>query len=54
MISGALSLTEKTVKEVMTNLEDVYAVPMDAVLDFETMSDILKRGYTRIPIYEGN
>ena len=53
MISGALSLTEKSVLEVMTNLEDVFAVPIEASLDFETMSDIVKRGYTRIPIYEG-
>ena len=37
MITGALSLTEKTVAEIMTPLEDVFAVPMEAVLDFETM-----------------
>uniref|UniRef100_T1IIQ4 CNNM transmembrane domain-containing protein n=1 Tax=Strigamia maritima TaxID=126957 RepID=T1IIQ4_STRMM len=53
IISGALELRKKTVAEVMTKLDDVYMVPYDAILDFETMSDIMKQGYTRIPVYDG-
>lgn len=53
IISGALELRRKTVLDVMTKLDDVYMVPYDAILDFESMSDIMKQGYTRIPIYDG-
>ncbi|XP_050049272.1 unextended protein-like isoform X1 [Dermacentor andersoni] len=53
IIFGALELTKKTAADIMTRIEDVYMLPYDAVLDFETMSEIVKRGYTRIPVYEG-
>ncbi|KAH9369550.1 hypothetical protein HPB48_019662 [Haemaphysalis longicornis] len=54
IIFGALELTKKTAAHIMTRIEDVYMLPSNAILDFETMSDIVARGYTRIPIYEGN
>ncbi|CAG03347.1 unnamed protein product, partial [Tetraodon nigroviridis] len=53
MIQGALELRTKTVEDVMTLLSDCFMIPMDATLDFDTMSDIMKSGYTRIPVYEG-
>ncbi|GAB6023167.1 hypothetical protein CHUAL_007992 [Chamberlinius hualienensis] len=52
IISGALDINRKTVDEVMTKLDDVFMIPIDAVLDFETMSEIMKHGYSRIPVYE--
>ncbi|KAK8789111.1 unextended protein-like isoform X1 [Amblyomma americanum] len=54
IIFGALELTKKTAADIMTRIEDVYMLPYDAVLDFETMSEIVKRGYTRIPVYDGS
>lgn len=54
IILGALELTKKTAADIMTRIEDVYMVPYSAVLDFETMSEIVKRGYTRIPVYDGS
>ncbi|XP_045457079.1 unextended protein-like [Melitaea cinxia] len=54
IISGALELRKKTVSDVMTKLEDVFMLPITSVLDFETMSEIIKSGYSRIPVYEGN
>ncbi|CAG9789813.1 unnamed protein product [Diatraea saccharalis] len=54
IISGALELRKKTVSDVMTKLEDVYMLPITSVLDFETMSEIVKSGYSRIPVYEGS
>ncbi|RVE44499.1 hypothetical protein evm_010828 [Chilo suppressalis] len=53
IISGALELRKKTVSDVMTKLEDVFMLPISSVLDFETMSEIVKSGYSRIPVYEG-
>ncbi|CAB0004242.1 unnamed protein product [Nesidiocoris tenuis] len=53
IISGALDLCQKQVKEVMTVLDDVYMLPIDAILDFETVSEIMASGFSRIPVFEG-
>ena len=52
IIKGALELSKKTVRDVMTKLDDVYMLEYSAVLDFQTMSDIIKAGYSRIPVFE--
>uniref|UniRef100_A0A182NFP3 CNNM transmembrane domain-containing protein n=1 Tax=Anopheles dirus TaxID=7168 RepID=A0A182NFP3_9DIPT len=52
VISGVLELRKKTVSDVMTRLEDAYMLPLDTVLDFETITDILKSGFSRIPVYQ--
>ena len=44
IIAGALELRKKTVADVMTKLEDVYMLPIDSILDFETVSEIMKSG----------
>jgi len=52
MITGALSLKKKTAGQVMTRLEDVFMLSVKTILDFETVSNIQKKGYSRIPIFE--
>ncbi|XP_076989913.1 metal transporter CNNM4 [Tamandua tetradactyla] len=52
MIQGALELRTKTVEDVMTQLHDCFMIRSDAVLDFNTMSEIMESGYTRIPVFE--
>lgn len=52
MITGALSLKQKKVEDVMTRLEDVFMLNINAILDFETVSMIQSKGYSRIPVYE--
>ncbi|GIX74548.1 metal transporter CNNM4 [Caerostris extrusa] len=54
IISGALELKKKTVSDVMTQIDDVFMVPFDATLNFQTMSEIMKQGYSRIPVYDGD
>jgi len=44
IISGALELHKKTVSEVMTKIEDVFMLDYESVLDFETVSEIMKTG----------
>ncbi|KAI4882306.1 hypothetical protein NFI96_011119 [Prochilodus magdalenae] len=53
MIQGALELRTKTVEDVMTPLNNCFMIHSDAVLDFNTMSEIMESGYTRIPVFEG-
>ena len=53
IISGALSLSKKTVVDIMTRIEDVFMLEYNtSVLNFEVMSEIMKRGYSRIPVYD--
>ncbi|XP_051883194.1 metal transporter CNNM2-like isoform X2 [Pristis pectinata] len=53
IIQGALELRTKTVEDVMTPLRDCFMIACEAILDFNTMSEIMESGYTRIPVYEG-
>ncbi|XP_072335697.1 metal transporter CNNM2-like isoform X5 [Scyliorhinus torazame] len=53
IIQGALELRTKTVEDVMTPLRDCFMITSDATLDFNTMSEIMESGYTRIPVCEG-
>ncbi|KAJ7988288.1 hypothetical protein DPEC_G00322020 [Dallia pectoralis] len=52
MIQGALELRNKTVESVMTPLGHCFMIQNDAVLDFNTMSEIMESGYTRIPVFD--
>ncbi|XP_054277203.1 unextended protein-like isoform X1 [Macrosteles quadrilineatus] len=54
IISGALELRKKVVADVMTKLDDAFMLSYDAIMDFETVSEIMKSGFSRIPVYEGS
>ncbi|XP_029767215.1 metal transporter CNNM1 [Terrapene carolina triunguis] len=54
MVQGALELRTKAVEDVLTPLADCFLLRSDALLDFATVSEILRSGYTRIPVYEGD
>lgn len=44
IISGALELKKKTVEHIMTRLEDIFMLPLEGHLDFETLNEIRKQG----------
>ncbi|KAA0195602.1 Metal transporter CNNM2 [Fasciolopsis buskii] len=54
IITGALSMSTKTAKDIMTSIEHVYMLPYTSVLDFQTTNDIITHGFTRVPIYCGS
>jgi len=54
LLTGALEYAHKKVADVMTTIDNVYMVEASTKLDFDTMLDIYKCGYTRIPVYEGH
>lgn len=37
-------MRKKTVRDVMTHLDDAFMLSIDSVLDFETVSEIMKQG----------
>ncbi|CAO3600397.1 unnamed protein product [Absidia cylindrospora] len=50
IIESVLDLRDKPVYKVMTPIQDVFTLSMDAILDKETVDKILFHGYSRIPI----
>lgn len=49
---GALDLARKTVKDSMTPIEQVFMLPIEAKLDYETLGHVVKSGHSRIPVYQ--
>uniref|UniRef100_A0A182J2L4 Uncharacterized protein n=1 Tax=Anopheles atroparvus TaxID=41427 RepID=A0A182J2L4_ANOAO len=52
VISGVLELRKKTVSEVMTRLEDVFMLELDTIMNFQVITEIMKTGFSRVPVYE--
>ncbi|KAK4689883.1 metal transporter CNNM, partial [Tremellales sp. Uapishka_1] len=51
MAQGALSLAQKTVKDAMTPMNDVFMLPIEAKLDYETLGHVVRSGHSRVPVY---
>ena len=51
VLKAVLDLRHKTVQNIMTNMEDVFTLPLSAKLDRSTLSSILKAGHSRVPIH---
>lgn len=52
IIQAALDLQEKTAKQVMTSIEEVYMLDINTHLDHRILREIYSRGFSRIPVYE--
>ncbi|KAJ1667205.1 hypothetical protein IW140_003827 [Coemansia sp. RSA 1813] len=51
IIRGALDLSDKLVENVMTDLENVYMVDMSSQLDRRLLTEMLRKGYSRVPVF---
>ena len=52
IISGVLELRKKTVGCIMTHIEDAYMLPIDSILNFETISEIMDSG--ELSLHQGS
>ncbi len=52
IIRGALALSEKHVKDIMTPIKKVYWLPVDTKIDADKIDEIKEKGYSRIPIFD--
>jgi CBS domain containing-hemolysin-like protein len=52
IMTGVLGLKTKKIRGVMTNLEDVFMLEANRVLDDELVLTVYGYGYSRIPVYE--
>ena len=54
ILGGALTFKDTNVAQVMTPLEKVFSLPIDTVLNEKTFLQILEKGHTRVPVYDGD
>ncbi|CBY24153.1 unnamed protein product [Oikopleura dioica] len=50
MIEGALKLSEKNVRDVMTPINHVFTVCEEEIIDYDFMGRVSDAGYSRIPV----
>lgn len=53
IMTGVLGLKAKKIRDVMTNLVDVFMLDADRIVDDELVLNVYGYGYSRIPVYEG-
>ncbi|KAK6936782.1 CNNM, transmembrane domain [Dillenia turbinata] len=54
IIAGALDLTQKTAKDAMTAICETFTLDINSKLDKHTMSLVMSKGHSRIPVYSGS
>lgn len=52
IIKGALQLSEKRVRDIMTDIRHTYWLTPETVLDGRKIDEVKERGYSRIPIFD--
>ncbi|MCO5610305.1 hypothetical protein L7F22_064541 [Adiantum nelumboides] len=53
IIAGALELHQKTAKDAMTPIASTFSIDVNAKLDMNTMTLIMTKGHSRVPVYSG-
>ena len=52
IIRGALTLSEKRVRSIMTPIENVYWLTSDTLIDGARINELKSKGWSRIPIFD--
>ncbi|PWA93032.1 hypothetical protein CTI12_AA075800 [Artemisia annua] len=51
IITGALDLAQKTVKDAMTPISEIFSLELNSKLNEDTMSLLLSKKHSRVPVY---
>ena len=54
IITGALRIKKVTIAHVMTKLRDVFMLQLNTIINYQTISLIVRRGFSRVPVYDRN
>lgn len=54
IIHGTIDISKKLVKDCMIPADKVFSMSSETILDYFTITAIIKQGYSRIPIFEGS
>ncbi|KAI8825772.1 uncharacterized protein EV422DRAFT_491423, partial [Fimicolochytrium jonesii] len=54
IISAVLDLKDKSAKQIMTPLDDVFMMEINQVIDVQMIKELISRGHSRIPVYQGD
>lgn len=54
ILKSTLEFSQKKVMDILTPAEHVFKLSIDATLNRETLLDILRRGHSRVPLYDGS
>ncbi|KAK1926456.1 hypothetical protein DB88DRAFT_481900 [Papiliotrema laurentii] len=52
ILGSVLEFSGKVVGDIMTPREDIFALSAERIVDEELVSEILRKGHSRIPVYE--
>lgn len=52
IIRAVLDLNDKTVKDVMTPIDDVFIMSSETILDDAGVAKLVRSGYSRVPVHE--
>ena len=54
LLHGALELKDKTIRDAMVQLDDVFMLSLDTVLDLDQLARLVHQGHSRIPVFDGD
>ncbi|KAH3756082.1 Ancient conserved domain protein 2 [Pelomyxa schiedti] len=54
LMSGVLELPKQTVKDIMQPADDVFMLDIESSIDSTTISELIQRGVSRVPVFVGN
>jgi metal transporter CNNM len=52
IVGGALDFQAKVAQDSMTPISEVFMLPIEAKLDYATLAEVVKKGHSRVPVYE--
>jgi len=53
ILKASLDLSKRQVDEIMINIDDVYMLELNTVINRDVCQEIYGKGFSRIPIYDG-